>query len=210
MVNKKVLKPLLTLSAVALFITVIGNACGQFKPSDGGVATTSLAQCTSSQDFKTIPGAQTVGIVYGDQVLENMQACTAVLNLSQNTLDEHEARKASFSQYGYVGDVTSAMMMGVAALGVEVCADLVDQERTIASTQRRIFNAVDMASTGLNNNAIDETLERMSRSCWGRVPTAEEKAILQEEMLAMGSVSNELKAIGICASVLASLDGIRQ
>jgi len=213
MKNRRTIKFIATLASVGLMIAFMGNACSEFKTASNGDPSSSgidFAQCSSSVDFTTLPGAATVAIVYGDQVLENMQACTALAQPSIATLDANAERLGSFSKYGYAGDVTSALMMATAALASEVCDDLVDQEANLATTARRIYSSVDFNMNALNDSAIEDVATRMSRSCWGRMPASEELTIIREEVNAMGTVSNRLRAVSICTSVLASLDGIRQ
>lgn len=213
MKTKYVIKALQTMLPIAAIVAVMGNACSALNSSEksGGSLSGSFCTAPPSTEFAVLNNAATASTVYGSQVLENMASCTNLghLGLSRRTMDENAARSPSFSQYGYVGDVTSAMMMGVTALAVEVCNDLANKERDIASTNRLIFNDFNFA-TDVSNSDIDNALTRMARSCWGRNPTDEERAIVREEVLALGTNDARYKAIAVCTSVLASLDGIKQ
>src|SRR6185312_9474740 len=108
--------------------------------SSSSISGTQAMQCTAPT-FQSVPGTITVSIEYGTQVLANMQSCLGLSNtdLSQQTIDENNNRLGSFSQAGYVGDVNSAMMMGIAAVAIDACSDLATKEASEASTGRRIF-----------------------------------------------------------------------
>lgn len=160
--------------------------------------------------FQTVPGTIAVSIEYGNNVLANMQSCLGLSNtdLSQQTLDENAARLPSFSQAGYVGDLNSAMMMGIAAVAIDACSDLANKEATESAANRNYFTQVDFTQSSLTTAAIDDSVNRLARECWQRTPTSEELQIIESGTQAMGSIGAQYQAINVCASVLASLAGV--
>lgn len=203
---------------IASLLTFLGQGCGRMLASkSGGSSLGSNSQCSSNDvsfDFKE--GAETASIAYGPQVLDSMLACTGVVNPSQRTLDIFAEREASFSEFGSVMDVNPPLMMAHAALAAEVCTDLLTQEAAVPPTDRRIFNAVNLASvsTSISSAEISETIRRMSRACWGRDETGEESALISTAAVDIMNDSAaadrvQFTTVSICMSVLASLDGLR-
>lgn len=204
----------MALTAITLFL---GHGCSGYKSSSQGSQSPGPGLngdlCVAdSLEVVPIPGAQTLSIAYGEQVFDNMVSCTSLAEPSQATLDEYDARKGSFSQFGSVTDVTSAMMMGVAALALEVCNDLAEQETDLPADTRRFFTAFDFSANDANNSALQDAAQRFARSCWGRNATDEEIGIIQTNIsqLMTNAETPHYKAIGVCASVLGSLEGIIQ
>ena len=72
-----------------------------------------------------------VHVVTGPQVLDNMVACTGLVEPSEKTREEWETRSSSLSEYGSVLDISPPLMMGISAVAIEVCDDLVNQEHQL-------------------------------------------------------------------------------
>ncbi len=204
----------LSLIAVSSVAAFLGNACsGGFQGASSGansLASGGAVMACQEPTFQTVPGTIAVSIEYGNNVLANMQSCLGLSNtdLSQQTLDENAARLPSFSQAGYVGDLNSAMMMGIAAVAIDACSDLANKEAAEAAANRNYFTQVDFTQSAMTTAAIDDSVNRLARECWQRTPTSEELQIIESGTQAMGSIGAQYQAINVCASVLASLAGV--
>jgi len=214
-----------SLGSIGLIIAVIGNACSDIASNTASINSLSgagLSVCSKAEEFIAKPTSNTIGINYGSNVLENMASCTGLglENVSAKTKAENQARMPSFSQYGYVGDINSAMMMGIAAVAIELCDDLAKQESqllmgttnvaTLPPTHRKIFNSFDFTNNAANDSALSDAVNRMARSCWSRSPTDFELNTIINEVNSMGNVPIQSKAIAVCTAVLASIDGFRR
>lgn len=213
--NKRALRITLSLIGVAGLTAAMGNACSQLQSASSTAGSSALGGSTCNAApvaaFEASPGQQTLGLVYGSSVVDNMEACTGLGKdgISQTTIDDIAARQPSFAQNSYIGNINSAMMMAIAQVAFDICADLAAKEAALPVANRTVFNQFDF-TRDVNNAQIDDALARMSRNCWGRVPTASEVTVVENSITALNTTNANTKAIGVCSSVLASLAGIVQ
>ncbi len=215
--NARALRISLTLVAVAGLTAAMGNACSQLQSASPTAAngSTGLGSGTCTEApvaaFQALPGQQTLGIVYGSNVVQNMEACTGLGKdgISQTTSDDIMAREPSFAQTSYIGNINSAMMMAIAQVAFDMCADLATREANLPAANRTVFNQIDFTKD-VANAAIDDSLNRIARNCWGRLPTTAETAAVEQSLMSLNTTSASTKAIGVCSAVLASLSGIVQ
>lgn len=198
--------------SLATFIG-IGQGCGEGLQSTGGLAS---GLCNGSEsvsivdkDYDVQPGERTVSIAYGRQLLDSFVSCTGVGTPSQRTLDEFDNRNQSLSEYGLLTDVSAAQMMATAAVAAEVCQDLIERERGLASADRFIFNEVDLDGTGLNQVEMVSAVELMALSCWQRNSSDAEELDIVNAINLMNTNSQN-GALGLCTSMLSSLSAIEQ
>lgn len=198
--------------ATSLFTAYQG--CGG-KMSSTVASSLAICQPTGSnaaidKNYEVIPGEQTVSIAYGRQVLDSMVSCTGLGTASARATTEWESRNQSLSEYGSATEISGAMMMAVAAVAGEVCRDLVDKEKLLASNQRGIFVNADLAKTGpLTATEIESGLEMLALSCWQRPTTAEEKFEVVNSVLGL-TANADLGALSLCTAALSSLAAITQ
>lgn len=227
MKNYTKIRMIATLSFVALISAMLGNACSGFKSGSGSGLSSGGGDfvfrndgelaCKSQADFIAVEGSKTPAIVTKANILENMKSCTQFTNISQATVDSYNQRNASFSKEGYIGDINSALMMGVAAVAVEFCNDLANSEAAMSVANRKFFSTVDFAGTSLTNTTLDSVIGEFAAACWEPeeisagsflIATPEELQIVRDEIAAMGAVNAKLKAVAICTAALSSLKGI--
>jgi hypothetical protein len=220
-INTRALRITASLIAIAGMTAALGNACSQLQSagSSGLSAASTGATCTATTvaAFTPVSGAQTLGVEYGTDgtasgVVQNMVACTglSLTNLSQTTINDITARSSSFASTSYIGNIQAAMMMAVAAVGFDVCGDLVTAESAMPAASRNFFNTFDFTgSTTVPMASVDDALNRLARSCWGRAPTQTETTLAEQAMTALNS-SPQIDGIGICGAVLASFSGVTQ
>lgn len=226
---KKKIRMLFVLALIGIVTAVVGNACQGFEQNLSSLGTTSStiqneSLCQSPADFIAIEGAKTTSLVKADDLLESLVSCVAYVypddpvnpddgfnqsKISQSTRDVFNQRYSSLSKEGYVGDVNSAMMMGVSAIAVEFCNDVVNFEASLPLLNRVFFNSVDLSAQAMSTAQISNALRTVALSCWGRDATQNEINIVTEELGYMGAIDNRTRAISICAAALASLDGLK-
>jgi hypothetical protein len=235
--NYTKIRMIATIGLIGLVAAGIGNACsGGFNtgsllsssthmqdgggynnqpPRDGEVG------CNSQADFITVEGTKTSSIKNADNVLNNMivygslsmpeaEGVDETQNISRSTRSVYTERKSSFSKEGYVGDVTSALMMGTAAVAIEYCNDLITYEARKPAAERPYLETVDINATSMNTVEARNLFKRFAIIVWKRPATDSEVNIVTEELDNMGTVNNKTRAIALCTAVMASLNGIRK
>ncbi|RME14357.1 MAG: hypothetical protein D6797_09055 [Bdellovibrio sp.] len=187
------------ISASTFVMVVFGYGCGQFKTSnfhggEGSLSSNSTVdyEALLQQELLQKRGAKVASIYYGRQVLDNMISCLSLdpANVSQRTEEEFQKRKGSFSETGSVLDVTSPMMMGVASLAGEVCADLIESGSPIVAS-----------------GDLRQVVRAIGLSCWGDLPTIEEESIIMSGVDESG-VTGDTAKLFVCTSMLSSLAAI--
>lgn len=216
------------IAVIGMVTAVVGNACQGFEQNLTPLGASSTGGnellCESQADFLTIEGAKTASLVKADDTLDNLLSCIAYVypddpmdpadgfnesKISQATKDVFTQRYASLSKEGYAGDVNSAMMMGVAAISIEFCNDVINYEASLNPLNRVFFKSVDFNATTMGAAQVDNALRLFAMSCWGRDATQDEINIVNEELELMGAINNRMRSISICGSALASLDGVK-
>ena len=191
----------------------LGQGCGEGMNTGGGIASSGFCDGDSvnviDKDYDVQPGQGTVSIAYGRQMLDSFVSCTGVGTPSQRTLDEFDNRNQSLSEYGSLTDVSAAQMMATAAVAAEVCQDLIERERGLASVDRFIFTDADLDGNGLNQSEIVSAVELLALSCWQRNSSdAEELDVVNAVNMINGN--SQIGALGLCTSMLSSLSAIEQ
>lgn len=215
--NKRSMQMLATLVlfATGTFI-VFGQGCGiGFQSANLSSSSSMFGQCEGSpanvidKNYEVMPNRRTASIAYGEQLLNSFVACTGIGTPSQRTKDEFERRKQSLSEYGALIDVSGAMMMAVAGVAAEVCQDLVNKERALASVDRGIFVDANLNGNGLSLTEMNSAADLLGIACWQRPPTNEEKIAITNAIGALG-VNSERGALSLCTAMLSSLAAIEQ
>ncbi len=221
LMNRKTIHKVGILSSLLMVTLYIGHGCSEFKGavntlgSNFGLGNTGNGGAGAG--FVPKPNVQTAALVYNKQLLDSMVTCTGIGTPSVASKEEWNKRQSSFSEYGYATDVTAPMMMAVAAVSGEVCNDLIKIESVLPSNSRRIFNSIDFSAgpAALGNLQVEETAQRIARSCWSRTPAADELQIIREEVTAgtagisvTDAAETKKLALLICTGMLASLSGL--
>lgn len=183
-------------------VSDMSSASALCKPSAAGAPI--------DKNYTVIPGEQTVSIAYGRPLLDSMVSCTGIGQPSTRTLTEWTARNQSLSEYGSLTEVSGAMMMAIAAVAGEVCRDLLDKEKPMASASRGIFGNVDFTKVGgMSTQEIASAADLLGVACWQRMPTLDEKSMVESAILQLNSTT-DVGALSLCTSMLASLAAIAQ
>jgi hypothetical protein len=214
MTNKK-----LSMILMVLVLGMMGSGiffyqgCGAGMSANNGASllcNVGTGASTIDKNYDIVPGEQTVSIAYGRPMLDSMVACTGIGQPSTRTLTEWTTRNQSLSEYGNLTDVSGAMMMAVTAVAGEVCRDLVNLEKPLASNQRGIFGAVDFnKATSMSSGEVDSASNMLGIACWQRVPTLEEKGMISAAVSQIGG-STDTGALSLCTAMLSSLSAIAQ
>ena len=229
---KYVTKVITAIGVISMVMAIFGHGCGNLKSSNSTLSSLGAASCAANgfERIAVTPGQSTISLIYGDTVLTHYATCTGVGNdLSQKTKDEYMARANAFSEYGSALDITAPMLMGSLAVAGEVCDDLVDKERNLASQNRVVFTHAGWGNfTGTScpsDAAVDETIANMAFSCWSvrpeDLPITGAVSVTEAVQLAfpqeMGVIKGGLSRVGsnqracaitLCSAMLASLRGL--
>lgn len=207
------------LGIVALLSTSCNNGFihkyEKLKPTGGDNLGDVLSPGTNTNgDLKIIDGARTIAVTHAGQVLKNMLSISGVETPSSATLDMYELKKTSFSENGRANSLNAPIVMATAAVGGEVCNDLITQEKGKAAVERRIFNQIDFTArvANLSENARADSIRRLARSFWGRDETPAELQVIQDgvtEAITAGGTAvrdTELVVLYLCTAMISSLD----
>lgn len=212
-------KNFMTLLGTGIVVLTIGHGCGRMKAKRGAFdsAASLDGACLTQAGSKINPvvGEGTVSISYGSQVLDNMVACTGIMEPSVQTMEEWEARRGALSEYGYATQISAPMMMGIAAIAGEVCNDLINQEEN--SGTRRIFRNINFQSppSSLSSMDVEDSISYLARSCWQREVTEEEKQDILTTIDAIalegGDSPNDTRnsMLGLCTAMLSGLAAVQ-
>lgn len=178
--------------------------------SSASICNSNSGSTPIDKNYDIIPGQQTVSIAYGRPMLDSMVSCTGIGQPSTRTLNEWTTRNQSLSEYGNLTDISGAMMMAITAVAGEVCRDLLDKEKPMASASRGIFGGVDFVKAGaLTSGEIDSASNMLGISCWQRMPTLDEKSVIAASIGQIGG-STDVGALSLCTAMLSSLSAVAQ
>ena len=167
--------------------------------------------------LNVISGAKTTSTVYADQVLESMVAAAGIQNPSAATMNQWNIKKGGISEGGRADKLNAPMSLSVAAVGSEICNDLITEELPKSASNRRVFNSVDFSSTvssSMTDAAMGDMVRRLARSFWSRNESAEELAIIKSAINdAIPDGNNDVAAtrgmaLYTCTAMISSLDAI--
>lgn len=214
---------ILALTAVLAIGIVSGFNCAR-QPfsvyndfSSGNIDDLDFEDLDDSRVPPAKPGVSTA-LLMTEQVYYSMLAATGVQSPSSTVRNSYEAKKALFAEVGKVQGLNAPMLMSIANLAGEICAQAVTQEKALAANQRQLFGALDFSRgpASITQTNLGSTIESLSRSMWGRLPTDDDAQGLAD--LFAGHVSaltqaqsqdrnqTDLVAIALCTAALASQD----
>ena len=201
--RKKILSISITTFALANIVAFIGHGCSKMGDARSYSASAPSATGTAGTDSITIfPNTKTVSTVYAKQFLDNMVSCTGLGIESARTRGEWENRRGSLSEYGYATEVTPPMLMAIAAIGGEICSDLIAKEKS--ASNRTIFEGFNLSGQ-TTTTEVNNAIQRMALSCWNRRASNEEVNVIQNMVTeAAENADGEQSALLLCTSMLAS------
>ncbi len=211
--SSRVSKPMrISILVMGLVGIIFGHGCGQFSTNQtsGTETSSSLVLNTGPNDeFVPLQDTKTVGLVYSNQVLDHFLECSGAGQASDSTLAMWEQKKGSISELGGPTQVTAPMLMAITSIAGEVCHDIVEREKT----SPRLFVGVNLAQAALpSDNVLGDAVRRLSRSCWQRNETDEERAYLVNQLVTGfqgGDAANSQRAmLFLCTAMLSSLDSL--
>lgn len=212
-ISQKVLWTALLLAGSSLLL-----ACGQ-----RGIEVSQLSShydlCVEGDctwDLVQGKAVSSTAVVTGSQVLKSWQSCLGVQVSSgvRNTFNTN-ARNV-FPLEGEPQGATGPVVLQAMTLAGEVCSALVNQERNLEAGERRIFNSVNLDSNSnpFTREVIQDVVTRVSRSCYGRQPAAEDFTEAHRAMVDLAAVtgsggSNTRRlALMLCTGLMASTSGL--
>lgn len=195
---------------IALFSTLL-FACGnmeQRQTSSGYTKECVDDACTSMFDV-TMKKADRV--ISQRQVVPNFKKCLGLSNaqVSATTVAAYNGATSSLSLEGNPQDLNSAMLLAVTKVASEMCNDLINVEKTVAT--RNYFSGFTLSGSGDGSQPFDQnkTLNKFSNACWGRDVTAEERQLFETKFTA-GTITKDAKgALLLCTTMLSSAEALR-
>ena len=180
-------------------------------PDDRPYTGPSAGDIVSDQgsSIEVIAGAKTASVISANRTLDNFVSCLGVRTPNNEARAKYQEAYGTLSVEGAPDSVTAPMAKSLMGISAEVCGQLVEAERSIASTERRIFNSVDYTSSSeaLNSSQIADITRRLARSCWGRNETSDELQLIQtnvSDAFGSGSTPIATQLTYVCTGVAAS------
>jgi hypothetical protein len=171
MMGDKMFRKFIVFSLSFLAITVAYQNCGSSGGGGGGGA---VASNSTNGDIVAIPNTKTASIQRSSRVLDQLVSCLGTGEPSNRARDVWRSNRGTISEEGLANSMTQPMAKTLVTVSAEVCGDLLNQERGVASGERRIFVEPDLDQGGLSSNHLILASKRIARSCWGRNATEEE------------------------------------
>jgi hypothetical protein len=185
------MRKIIILSFTALALSIGYQNCSPMQSAKGvgalndsngdGFADNSNEAPGGNGEIVALSDTRTASIVRSNRVLDSLVSCLGTGVPGRAAKQAWEEQRAGFSQEGDANSITSTMFVGFEQVASEVCNDLIQQERSQAAGQRRIFNQVNFNSGQANvgDSQLAAVTRRLARACWGRNETAEELAMIQ-------------------------------
>lgn len=179
--------------SLAGLVTALGFGCGVGFQSGLDNSNTGLPSINGSDEILdngnlvVVSGTRTVSTVYYEQVLRNMLSLAGLPAASDDTIERFDEKVGSFSEYGAADAINAPMMLGLAAVGSEVCADLMSTEFNVAQADRRLFNSVDFGAQAVDDAGVADMIRRMARTFWGRNETPGEVTMITDAVREIAS-----------------------
>jgi hypothetical protein len=219
MTKKLITRMAVVIVGSAMIITALGQGCSKWSLNEMSPASSDPGSVPLQSDDPSISAnTQTIGLVYGKQILDNFTSCLGSGNPSERTLSVYDNKQGSISENGAVGTVTAPMLMATASIAGEVCMDLINAERRLSPAARRIFTNIDFTSNSLPSQGLmQDAVRRIARSCWNRdEQSLEADTIIQGVSAAFSAAPTAAvntpvaqdAMLFICTSMMSSLDSI--
>lgn len=158
----------------------------------------------------------TVAVVSASQVLKSWESCLGVSasNNTRNTFNTNA--RTIFPAEGEANAATGPVMLQAMTLAGDLCSTLAQREAGMAASERRIFNSVDLGSrqNPLTREVVADVVARVSRSCYGRKPAAEDTDEAYRAMIELGAMTSDGNNKGrtlatmLCTGLMASTAGL--
>ena len=88
---------------------------------------------------------RTATIARGHRYLDSLSSCFGLNNPSETTRTTWNENQGSLSENGTANSITSPMLTAMTKISAEVCNDMINLERGLASDQRRIFVDINLS-----------------------------------------------------------------
>ena len=209
LLTKKV-KILLALGATcSLVLITVGNGCSKRMALETDAGSTSTASSSSPSLPGEIinPNVKTVSVAYSKSFLDQVSSCVGLKSPSDATQRAYQDKAATLSTYGLAGSITAPQLMSTINIVAEVCNDLIQQEKAVASPH--IFVNWDLKNSSMStslpsNGDIADAVSRLALSCWQNPPSAAQVSDLVG-LASLDGPSRENSALMVCTAVLGSL-----
>ncbi|MFK8137944.1 MAG: hypothetical protein AB8E15_06270 [Bdellovibrionales bacterium] len=181
-----------------------GHACSQYHADGSG-----NLDVFAAEDI-IFYGEKTVSVVSARQVLDNYTECLQIRDdeLSNDVVSTFNNTKASLAIKGEAGEVNGPMMMALTSLSGALCDNVIRTEEILDSSNRGFFKEIDFDRDQWQEEAMVNSMRRLSRSCWRRNEDPEERdRILNEIVNTYGNSPDPRTAsLFMCTAILASAD----
>ena len=192
---KQKIKIMAIIASLSFIIAGLGFGCGMrfeprgLKPTELSSVGTGPIDAGNNGDLSVVVGAKTVAVTNYRSALDNMLSMTGVAP-STATKNAFNANIGSFSETGIITTINAPMLMAYISVGVEACNDLVNQEKSITTNNRRFFTGFDFVvtnATALKDADLTDTVvptpladatRRLARQFWQRNETINELTIV--------------------------------
>lgn len=162
-------------------------------------------------EIEVLANKRTASVVRSERALSTLVSCLGTTAASSAAKQAWEDNKGSISVEGDANSITPPMLVAIAKISGEVCNDLVQKERILAADQRRIFNQIDFTQgpNAVSSLAIQNSVRRLARSCWGRNETGTENQLITASVQsAFTNTTNSQQTINqmiyLCTAVASS------
>lgn len=170
-----------------------------------------------NEEIEAIPGQKTVAVVSANRALMNMINCLGTESPTEGAKAAQavwEEKKGSFSVEGKANTVTSPMLMAQASVAAEVCVDAIRLESAMNAGERRLFPNINFnqGPSATSEQDLIDTVRRISRSCWGRNETTEERNMIvssaRSQFTGNNSEQTQRQMLFVCGAMMSSISGV--
>ncbi len=158
-------------------------------------------------------------LLTSEQVYESLMNLTGQKStVTSSQLKEFSARSGSLPMEPSLDKINAPMLMALTSFSGEVCNGLVQQEKNLATDQRKFFQSINMgtAISNVTDANYQDALNKMSQAFMGRDLTSDELALFSQfktDFIAgipsnqtTSSTQTQYLMMSVCAAMLSSFD----
>jgi hypothetical protein len=155
--------------------------------------------------FKT-----TNGLLKQSQAMSALQSCLQLPEtaISAETKQTYATVRLNLSAEGVLSDLNGPMMMALTQLAGDMCNDRIKLETTGSTMFFPVFDIKTSGGTGSTAVALDDSINKLAKACWGREPMAFETEKIKDlfEKSSFAAKRDRGAALFLCTLVLSASD----